>query len=338
MLNVSFLKQAESRIGGTNAGTPLRDVFAELVGDNAPPAVSMWRNINAEVIRTATTTDKASYYAPDPGMLLSTSSWRATMYAMQWEHIRPVVYASLRCNGNNAAKLSTKEWREILGLPAALTRSTKADKARADLQAINASTGVPISEEDLVLTIEGKPQDLPPLPPAQMQRIIWELAEVNFRTDLMAMDHTFRQEYRPDLTTEEMHEMSHVLFENIFYADLEAIDVPLIFMIDPAFSRYGLNAPTALERDFYCEPLWRSMSEWPLVKPRDWLHPAIELQLNIDELESTHPGRLDQWQRVVALFYAQAYYDKFHRHAILPRMLPTNHVPEHHRPWPPVNQ
>jgi hypothetical protein len=288
-------------------------------GNFVPPQIPNW----SDAIQTISSGSRrlrelrkgvrdAGYFFPDPGLFLGVSQeWKAADWLSQWVHVKNVWL--LRTYSPTASPLSPQEWRDILSL-GFLKEQSGQDKVSVTGNAVEKVRGLigdclkaaGVVERSLT---RPRPQCAIGEQVVDLQRarvILWELCELNFRWELRALDR--RLYNKPSNNPLNRH---HMLMECFAY------DLYSIASVRPSKARSGLASPSFADRLPYLQALWRLMSDWPGDKPSNWF--------SVPCVPTVTPEN-ERWERVVAQFYAQTFFDHFHRPPILPHTLGTNNI------------
>jgi hypothetical protein len=289
-----------------------RDNFAELDGTFAPPSMPTWTGVNAAVDQKSARSrhipkwpyDKC-YFFPDPGLFFGAEKERkAAAYFKQWEHIKSVWI--MRAFSLVPRPCTPQEWREILSLgiiktntnPSTAT-SNAIEKARKLIGECLDGAGITVHSLKMPMRGDEELQSLR-FDRKRGQELIWELCEFNFRWELFSLD--FR------LTRPEGKEC---LRRNQMLLRCFSMDFECLTSVDPSHASSGMAAPTFTERFPYLQAFWALMDSWPIPKPHSWNSCPNPVLSPLS----------DRWERDVIYFYAQTFFDHFHRPAILPRTL-----------------
>jgi hypothetical protein len=284
-----------------------------------PPAIAVWCNALAQVDTDpknqagffSRPTD-AGYAFPDPGVIYGGQSpERQAKLLLSWLRQRPALIYRLTSSSSSARVLSNQSWRTMLtygdmAVSSGSQEHTKSGHRRADMRQL---LGNCLEEAGLELVVGSDhtfwhEQELSTgvLPSFEIcQEILWELYELNFRFELLALHR------RAQLVVDDSPEhQDRVLACFPGHGPLLVADLSL--------ANQGLAAPSITERAQYVLALKRLMKGW---KGR------VPLQIGSDEkpVKQYSVVELTTLERAVATFYTQSFFNFFGRAAIVPHRL-----------------
>ncbi|KAL0568378.1 hypothetical protein V5O48_013609 [Marasmius crinis-equi] len=197
-------KPKASKKESTATATIERNKFIDVDSPFMPRTFSTWAAASVAVGETfdlniAPPAGRNTGYAlPDPNILVGTKNEGARIrYVTTWLKIRPVMLYRMR--SPTFEPLKTSDWRSILGMEAHSTKTdTVVGKRRSEMQAMLRECLV---TGGLQGTIDLDHLDTAPakwgdasfdptvMPPTDIvQQVLWELFEINFRYELLALD------------------------------------------------------------------------------------------------------------------------------------------------------
>jgi hypothetical protein len=285
--------------------------------DHAAPPVLAFFNANSTLTHAPNSSPAAShgYRYPDPALALGvgdTSLWRATLYRLQWEYLKPWIQEHVM---SQTQAVTNKEWKLVLA--AALPSSGEGTfTAQARLKILKRL--VPNIDDLNSLIVPLPTEDASNLPAPTREEtwlMSWELSELNFRMDLYVLDQKLclPPPSKPTSTKGEQDAEKMQWQVSRRNAVLSCFLEPTFFPVSPLKARYGLASENRAEREPYTRAFWNVMNLWPNPKPRDW-------QQGIDG--NLSDADFVRWERsAVVQYFCQTFLDTFHRPAILPRTL-----------------
>ncbi len=298
-----------------------RDKFADLSGSYAPPAIPAWAGANERIDQNSecfqrpeaqarriqsrhdTNGEKKDYnvnmgYAfPDPGLFVYASTTRQSTYFRQWEHYRDALIYRVASSTSNASPVRPQVWRELLAMPFKKehTQTIKAHDTMLDM--MGAALQVPRPDIRSPTTHTDEPFDV-----NQGRYLIWELCELNFRLELLAIDAHLTRSLVSDDTDFQLKRQNAIL--KLFPG--ESL-VPLPFH---SVGSVSFHSTSWKERCIVLEAFRKIMSEWevPLVfEAKGLLDPSDDnASLKVEKALVKH--------------YAQTFFDHFGRPPVLPRI------------------
>jgi hypothetical protein len=300
------------------APSPDRDKFTDPDSSILPPAIPSWRDAlqhvkdcNVEFAFQEQIPTDLGYVFPEPALFVSTqSSVRQDVYFRGWLKYRDVLLYRLSSDFN-VAPMPNTVWRKLLAFEldnsqdkraVGSSKSTRASKLRDlaidFLQDCLKAPGVVFTESEVGrFHWNGKVVDN--ASDLEREEILWELAELNFRFELLALDLRASNKVDND---------RHKLVEECFPGCASGAS---LLVADLGAANHGLASTDWEERSQYLMALKRLMRTWQgdipsiiLVEKFQWK------EQDIRDLEDA-----------VTSFYTQSFYRYFRRAAIVPRRL-----------------
>jgi hypothetical protein len=268
-----------------------------------PLSIAAWRDALAGVdksqaVQIRTPRDR-HYLFPEPGIFANTSDARRARFFATWNVVRPACIFRAFGSSSSATPLSNQQWRDFLldGLISA-SQEPKLVQRCDHAKAIFAEA---LEELQINLTSPASP-DLPDISDRKAQETLWELSELNFRFEFLALDKRASISPRDEFTRQTMI--------------LACFDVPSLVIVDPHHACTGLHSldwrqklPSLLAfKALLCD--WDGMKPTPLLAPD---LPTVGMYTECD---------VEQLEMAVANFYTQSFYRFFGRAAIIPTHLP----------------
>ena len=256
------------------------------------------------------------YAFPEPGILCSGEKHdRRNKFLTVWEILQPIIINRMSSNLGSVTLLSNEQWRILLARrqPNDKTRRGSARISITDLLSPDAAAvGINLSQ------LHEAPVREYSIP--EVQERMWELSELSFRFDLIALDcKAFSaQERRYSLANDEYkHRVwSPLTWEPLIVAcfPFQPTDPHHLAFLHVEHARRGLASPAIQDRLRYLSALRTVMGEWDGFTTHDLGRLEIPTE-RAPEVELVH------YERVIASFYTQSYYRFFGRAAIVPMYL-----------------
>lgn len=264
------------------------------------------------------------YVFPEPALLLSVQSpERQKGCFMTWLKFRSTLIYRMSSGTSDAQPMPNSVWRKLLsgdflakGKEAgAATRSQKLKEMAADfLQGCLDAEGVELADmdnSDVPITWNGKA--FASLEKDDYEEIIWELAELNFRFELMALD-------------VRVSGQSPNSRQNLIAACLPRSAAGASLLIaDLSGANQGLASHGWEDRGVYVLALQEVMRSWGGDLP-----PIIHVKKTFWGQEET-----EELERAVTDHYCKTFYNYFRRAPIMPRRL-SHTVAPYRRPTPKI--
>jgi hypothetical protein len=251
---------------------------------------------------------------------------RREAYFMTWLKYRPAFIYRVSSKDFAATPMPTAVWRDVLtyesshrkmGEKSDQKRDTKSSQLHAHAQDFLQNC-IEAEEVTLVGLEKGEPKWMgsvvETLSDAEREEILWELSELNFRFELLALDSratASRNGTNPDR-------------QALILACFPGCNSSSLLVADLGTANHGLADINSEERALYLHALKRLMMEWrgevpSIIKAEKFKWEEKE----IDDLESA-----------VTKFYVKSFYNYFRRAPIVPRRL--SHIASlYHPPNPP---
>ncbi|KAF5371871.1 hypothetical protein D9615_009520 [Tricholomella constricta] len=310
-----------------------RSKFEDLPDPILPPVIPVWRDalrsvdqspsnfVNQDVLGS-----DFGYAFPEPASFIAYQNRDRRASTLRcWLRYRVAFIHRLSVNGLTARPMSGKAWRDLLGLDWLEHSSSGSDRKKADRQTKSATRLELLSDflqnclgaEDISNsevahgseTWQGKP--FGDLQDQDFEEILWEMAELNFRQELLALQIYIR---RGDADFDLYQEQQRVA--NCFPGG-QLLVTPL------SEANTGIASYDEEERCRYLLELQRLMRPWPGKKP-DIFH--------VDSWRWS-TGDVQALEAAIAKFYTQTFFNHFRRAPIIPRRL-SHDVPGFEPPPP----
>ncbi|KAJ6497203.1 hypothetical protein C8R47DRAFT_1212738 [Mycena vitilis] len=295
--------QKEAKGPNPNAKQP-RDKFLALDRPEMPTSIPAWATALAAIDRSRAPScgdhRPQLYVMPEPALLASPDDEpRRRMLYHHYRLLRDALMFRLADTSVRPALLTTQQWRDIMQgkVTAQGKAGTRAQARSASLEELlrPAFTACGISEtasEEFPVS----PDAVPPLMVQSTKELLWELAEINFRYEFLALDARASGLQRPDEC------------RRCFAGDA-------LIGIDIRESQRGLAAPDSMDRLPYLLGMARLMRDWRV--PCDKPHGITGTQTRMD----WDPPLVRLLEQAVARYYVQSFYELFGRAAVVPMRL-----------------
>jgi hypothetical protein len=328
-------------------GSAGRNKFEEPSSPFLPLAIPAWRdalkNVVVDPSRDASLNPGDRGYAfPDPGLFygVTTPEGQAKFF-YNWLKYRPALIYRLARRHSNAKPWFSQDWRTMLHLPipgfqgpprpnptssSALPKKppaggleqTKSAKRFEVIQALLRDCmdvdGIHVNDSPTNEMV-WQEQHLSPgeLPDQRVaQEILWELYELNFRFEFMALDS--RAHTPPTVRTNSLSREDLLL--KCFPGNIGGS-----FLVAPTeFSHQGLAAGTWRDRAPFIVAVKNVVCTWPGFHKVNERCSGVDLEQN-KVVESYSESEVEAAELALATFYTQTFYDFFGRAAIIPRRL-----------------
>ncbi|KAI0348998.1 hypothetical protein OH77DRAFT_1415706, partial [Trametes cingulata] len=264
------------------------DKFADIVHPWMPAALDVWRDVMANMDQTLD---------------------RAARYFMTWLRLRPGWLYMLRIKDAGLSRISPQWWRDFLygdtGRASQKEGSRNALRSRQFMHVF----GQAFQREDLDLNPTAPPtwfgRRLPTFDRSLCPQILWEICEVGFRIELLALDRLLVP-LRDRLVTEEHRED---LIASVF-PDRGIYGVNKL----PEEACEGLSAQVPQRRAPYLESFRLVLRRWPRCPPS--IHDGVPITTALPRESIIHR------ERELVQYYVETFYRESGRAPIVPRAFP----------------
>ena len=243
------------------------------------------------------------YAFPDPIILVSPESpEKRYRFIAAWTRARTLFTINLH-SGASAA-VSNNSWRdflEMISTGATHRPGTKTEKRR---QPVWDAFGllIPMLQNNKHLSL-WRGQELPMPPPENIIReIVWELFELNFRSELFALDS--RASTIP-CTNEDRVDLVNQCF----------VPTTGLYFIQIPEGNHGLVDDNWRSRRHYLLAMFRLMVAWEGRKPQ------IFGRLSGGDAADLGKEQMKEFEESIAQFYTQTFFDYFGRAALIPHCI-----------------
>ncbi|KAJ6607490.1 hypothetical protein B0H10DRAFT_2227794 [Mycena sp. CBHHK59/15] len=266
-----------------------------------PPSIPAWERALMGVDRTRPTQSKAhsdTYYVfPEPALLVSPGDYgRRQMFLHHFSLIRDALLYRLGDPDDPHDRLSSHEWRDVLqGKLVKQGRLGTKAYVRSAMIADILGPAMRTCEIDQLHNFPVAPESVPRITNKRAKEILWDIAEMNFRYELLALDARASGIDRP----EECRQC---------FADA------VLLGLDIGLSKRGLAAVASAERHPYLLQLARLMCDWRC-------GPRPDIIAEAGQRTTWTMEAVAALEDVDAGYYAQSFYDLFGRAAVIPMRL-----------------
>ncbi|TFK59435.1 hypothetical protein BDN72DRAFT_780752, partial [Pluteus cervinus] len=314
-------------------GDPGREKFTDPPSPILPPALPVWlsalqnvNRFNQPSFHSSNDALDLSYVFPEPASLVVvTNVGRLSSMFKTWLRFRPAFFYRLTNDNSNATPMPARVWKDFLTVnflesnpnkkstdTPAVSRSARTLAYAQDFyQSLLNEDGVRVtnaSRPSLPSTWRGKPFDT--LVNSDFQEILWEINELSFRFEFMALDSR--------LSSDADKPFHQVDVDECF----PTVESGSLLVVDVTNANSGIASNILDQRGRALLAIRTVMQKWD-GRP---LPPLIA---------STHAvawDNIDSLEREIAVFYTQSFFNYFHRAPIIPRWLP--HLPQTVLPSP----
>lgn len=237
------------------------------------------------------------YIFPEAALFASTNESRRTKFFTTWIAIRPACIYRI-VSVQKATPLSNQQWRDFLldGL-LSLSRESKLVRRREEVRSMFAG-----ALEELKIDFHAPSSDFSrDMRLSDMQRVLWELTELNFRFELLALDK------RASSCNRDEDERQAMVLKCFPDNDL--------LLVNTGLANVGLQSLDYRVRLPYLLGLKALLRDWDGLKPTPLVLPDFPSH-DFTELE------VRQLEDSIARFYTQSFYHFFGRAATVPTRLP----------------
>jgi hypothetical protein len=303
-----------------------RNKYLEPLSLLVPPALPVWRDALMRVDTReenrldhgSTSYEECGFAFPDPGLFpsIQTDEKRAR-FLYNWIRNRTALIYRFTSSSSSARPLSNRRWRALLNYGstaecASSSGSTKSSQLRLEMRELLGSC---LDEAGVALDISSASPDVfwretrlsaGTMPDIRItQEILWELYELNFRFELIALDKRAWLAPEGESAAEESTRQMWLMacFPNN------------ALVVDVSHANRGLASPTLANRGLSLIAMKRLMKMWtgnvPAVICDPPKNPAKGYSLE----------EFGVLEVAVASFYTQSFFNHFGRAAILPHTL-----------------
>jgi hypothetical protein len=283
------------------------------VDELLPDAIPVWRdglaavdaNHSKLVSSTKRTPNDGGYVFPDPGLFVScTTNEKKARYFHHWKELSDLMKFRVSDGQANAQPLSNQVWRDILnGLHLSVSEGNKAAKRRDDWMKILGSC---MDDVPAQFSPTANPVSFVMPSVAEARAVLWELYELNFRCELVALDSRLGGK-------EESHISGQSRQDQIMMCFPPNPTGPCLLVADQSLSKEGLASNNIQKRGPYLLALRDIIRAWKGPKPNEILQTKLMRQY--------HEKELVELEKQLVLYYTQTFFNHFGRAAMIPHRL-----------------
>ncbi|OSD08127.1 hypothetical protein PYCCODRAFT_1463362 [Trametes coccinea BRFM310] len=293
-----------------------RDKFFDIPHPWMPSSLSPWdyamRTV-AEVDRSAAAKESAElwgYWIPEPSLLLN-STTRRERYIMNWLRIRHGWLYLLRSRESKPTEVPAQWWRDFLygetgRLQAAETQSRNSQRVSLMQKVFGHLFVDKDFDPDGQSPISWFDYSLAEFEPDIAPRVMWELFELGFRYELLALDRLLVPNNAGDVEEVRRDELLCMIFPN---RDLYAIQALLE-------RGCGLCASWARGRAVSMEALRKVIVRWPCC--------PVTIRNSPPLATSWDDGDLELMEKEIVLFYVRTFFRYSGRAPLVPHQYPVS--------------
>ncbi|PBK81832.1 hypothetical protein ARMGADRAFT_1090894 [Armillaria gallica] len=309
-----------------------RELFLSvIVHPLLPPAIPLWQaavestsSDRSRCYPEARIAEANGYIFPHPDIFVGVQDERKALELIKaWLCLCPLLLACVSCSSYSAQLIAHQSWRVILNLDRLIKNTSSGDASSSRMMLTKAGK----RREKAIDFLQGcagelridtnfnvgpavwRSIELENLTDDHRREIVWELAELNFRFELLALD-------ARAATNGGNHDLLLCCLPYGLTTAFVAVDI--------GSANHGLGHPTWRQRAPYVFLLMNAMWSWRAC-------PDLIQQRKTGYTEA----EFDKMERCIALFYADSFFCFFGRAPIIPRhlshFLQTSFVPETHK-------
>jgi hypothetical protein len=296
---------------GINTGSSRssgRNKFVLLQNDIMPLAIPAWRDALKAVDRdparvhptNGSSPHDGKYLFPDASLFASANESRRAKFFATWKVIKPACIYRVFSAESLATPISSQQWRDFVfdGLVSA-RHAEKVVHRREEVKALFANA---CEELQLNLNPPTSTPSFPKIPKADAQKLLWELTELNFRFELLALDK------RASLSRRGEDDRQAMILKCFTGCSLVVVDL--------RHANVGLQSRRWHERLPFLLALRALIRDWDGLKPT----PLSLPDLPSDDMYTEND--VQQLEDSISRFYTQTFFSYFGRAATVPMRLP----------------
>ena len=279
-----------------------------------PPPIPSWSEALAAVDRSMPQRPADQlwgYWIPEPALLLgSKDEARQIRYVTNWIRARPIWLYLLHVPGSRACNVGTQFWRSFLnGIPDNTSATTRTGKRILEIK--NVFGGVFSDDRfdpETNASVYWHGSQFERVPEGLVPTVIWEVFELGFRYELLALDRYVRPSAsRSHLEEAHREDLLGMVFPGRWLRAVDSL---------PSAHSPGLFAALPQRRASALNALRAVLMRWPGCPST--IASAADLRLN-DRTES-----ILELERKLAVFYVDTFFFYSGRAPIIPHMWPSN--------------
>jgi hypothetical protein len=240
------------------------------------------------------------YLFPYPGIFATPNEARRAQYFSMWMSTRQACIFRVFSSSSSALPLSIQEWKDFL-IGDIVSKGSASRVNRAQEQA-RRLIGSALEETDIEINPLPFNSTAPPLEDSEAQKVLWEVTELNFRFELLALDKRASSSEHKDDGRQE-------LITNCFKERS-------LLIADAEHANAGLGSCDWKEKLSLLLRFRTLMRDWMGMKPTPLLLDDLP---SIDDYSENDVLQLED---AIARFYTQSFFRFFGRAATIPARLP----------------
>ncbi len=301
-----------SQVRGVNKFLPVEHEWM-------PSPLQCWKDAMAAVDLSAPARPQSEiwgYWIPEPGLLLRPQTQdRLHRYVVNWLRLRPAWLYFLRLRGTRATRIPTQWWRDILYGDTGKGEKDEAKRTAKRWREIEEVFGSVFQQTDLDMSPSGAPQwfdlTIHSLHTPVCRQIIWEVCELGFRHELLALDRLVVSCRGTRLTEAHREVLLGEVFPDRGVYNVHGLPTPDKDLNVIA----GLWANLPRQRVGSLEAFRRVLARWPCCPPTIHTAPPFGTNLPIDTIITR--------EAELVTFYVKTFFEYSGRAPIVPHRFPT---------------
>lgn len=277
-----------------------------------PTRLAVWEHVMTNIDLSKPARPQAEiwgYWIPEPGLLIRPQSADChECYVFNWLHMRTAWLYVLRLREARVTVIPTQWWCDFLyGNTAREERShaTRNGKRMDLMQQVFSSVFQQADYDPATITpVQWFSHRLPRLEENLCRLILWEVCELGFHHELLALDRLLVPGRDDAFNEEQCEELLSGLFG----------DHSLFCVRELPMQGTGLTAPTPFHCVPYLDCFRHVVSRWPRAPPSIYIHGAITTSLSAEEIA--------QREYDLISFYVQTFFEHSGRAPIVPHVVP----------------
>ena len=275
-----------------------------------PLAIPAWRDaleaVDQDPSRVHPTNGSSKhdgkYLFPDASLFAMANESHRVKFFAAWNAIQPACIFRVFSAESSATPVSNQQWRDFLfdGLVSAC-HAEKVVRRHEEVKALFANV-----LEELQLNLDppmnNNTPHFPNITESEAQKMLWELTELNFRFELLALD--------------KCASLAHCSEGDQQAMVLKCFAGLSLVVVDPTNANVGLQSGQWSERLPFLLALRVLLRDWDGLKPTPLLLPDLP---SCDEYTENDVYQLEG---SIAHFYTQCFFSYFDRAATVPMRLP----------------
>ncbi|KAJ7690529.1 hypothetical protein B0H17DRAFT_935953, partial [Mycena rosella] len=300
VVRASAVAGASNTDGQKRGGAPQkggRDKFDIFQAPEMPPSIEAWAVGLRAIDRSLKPTNKVimQYVFPEPALIVSPADEaKRQLFLHHMSLLRPALFFRMGDDTASRRPLGSQAWRDVLfGKMNAENRKGKGAERGSIIDEV-LGPALRACGQTQALNFPAELGSFAPISTHRAQEIVWEVAEANFRFELLSLDHQATCREQPYTARQ-------------CFAGGGLMDLPL------RLSKEGLAAASPGERHPYILQMARMMTDW---EPRA---PDIVMQA----IDRTEWGEAEMiaLEMGVAAHYTQRFFTVFGRTPVIPMRL-----------------